>query len=96
MCFEKSSENYLNARTMASTDAPTHLIQDIGNTWVIADKSYDRNAFVEKFGKKDYTPVILTENILEITTNISIRNATLLIMCAPISRKKAVDLALLL
>jgi hypothetical protein len=31
----------------------THLIQDIG---VIADKDYDHNAFVEKFGKKDCAP----------------------------------------
>ena len=37
---------------------PSQLIQDMGNTWVLADKGYDHNAFVEKFGKKDCTPVI--------------------------------------
>jgi hypothetical protein len=34
------------------------VIQEIENTWVIADKSYDSNAFVEEIEKKGCTPVI--------------------------------------
>ena len=58
MCFEKSSKNYLNVRIIASNDASTYLIKDMRNAWVIADKGYDRNAFVEKLLKKGCIPVI--------------------------------------
>ncbi len=39
--------------TQAST-----LIQDMENTWVIADKGYDRNAFVQNLEEKGCRPVI--------------------------------------